>query len=59
MGICILVDGDACPVKPEVYKVAARYKLPVKVVSNSWFRVPPDPLIELVVVSDGFDAADD
>ena len=31
----------------------------MKVVSNSWFRVPPDPLIELIVVSDGFDAADD
>lgn len=59
MGITILVDGDACPVKPEIYKVAARYKLPVKVVSNSWFRVPPDALIELIVVSDGFDAADD
>lgn len=59
MAIRILVDGDACPVKPEIYKVAARYKLPVKVVSNSWFRVPPDPMIELIVVSDGFDAADD
>ena len=59
MSTVILVDGDACPVKLEIYKVANRYKLPVKIVSNSWFRVPPDPLIELVVVSDGFDAADD
>ena len=59
MTISLLVDGDACPVKPEIYKVSKRYGLCVKVVSNSWFRVPDDPLVELVVVSDGFDAADD
>lgn len=29
------------------------------VVSNSYIRLPEDPAIELVVVSDGFDAADD
>ena len=29
------------------------------VVSNSAFRVPDHPLIERIVVSDGFDAADD
>lgn len=57
--ITILVDGDACPVKDEIYRVGGRHKLPIKVVSNSWFRVPQDPLIELVVVSDQFDAADD
>ena len=55
----ILVDADACPVKDEVYKVAWRREVPVKVVSNSWLRVPGHPLIERVVVSDGFDAADD
>jgi hypothetical protein len=55
----ILVDADACPVKDEVYKVAWRRKVPVKVVSNSWLRVPTHPLIERVVVSDKFDAADD
>lgn len=59
MTIRLLIDGDACPVKEEVYKVARRHKTPVRVVSNSWFRVPGDALIELVVVSDGFDAADD
>jgi hypothetical protein len=31
----------------------------VKVVSNAWLRVPDHPLIERVVVSDKFDAADD
>jgi uncharacterized protein YaiI (UPF0178 family) len=55
----ILVDADACPVKEEVYKVAWRREVPVKVVSNSWLRVPDHPLIERVVVSDKFDAADD
>ncbi len=55
----ILVDADACPVKEEVYRVAQRRKVPVAVVSNSPIRVPVDPLIERVVVHDGFDAADD
>ncbi|HEY0597867.1 YaiI/YqxD family protein [Sphingopyxis sp.] len=55
----ILVDADACPVKDEIYRVAWRHGTPVKVVSNSRLRVPEHPLIERVVVSDGFDAADD
>lgn len=55
----ILVDGDACPVKEEIYKVAFRRNVSVIVVSNSPFRVPVHPLVRRVVVSDGFDAADD
>ncbi|WP_200887447.1 YaiI/YqxD family protein [Sphingomonas sp. ERG5] len=55
----ILVDGDACPVKDEIYKVAWRLEVPVTIVANSHFRVPQHPLIDRVVVSDGFDAADD
>ena len=55
----ILVDADACPVKDEIYKVAWRHEVPVTIVSNSPFRVPDHPLIERVVVSSGFDAADD
>jgi hypothetical protein len=55
----ILVDADACPVKEEVYKVAFRRAVPVKVVSNSRIRVPEHPLVERVLVSDAFDAADD
>jgi len=55
----ILVDADACPVKEEVYKVAFRREVPVRVVSNARLRVPDHPLIERVVVSDRFDAADD
>ena len=55
----IFVDADACPVKEEIYRVARRTGTPVKVVANSYFRVPPEPLFEQVVVGDGFDAADD
>ena len=57
--IRILVDADACPVKDEIYRVAERRRVPVSVVSNSPFRVPVGPLVERVVVSGGFDAADD
>lgn len=55
----ILVDADACPVKDEIYKVAWRREVPVRIVANAWLRVPPHPLIERVTVSDAFDAADD
>jgi len=58
-GLRILVDADACPVKEEVYKVAFRHSVPVTIVSNSHLRVPQHPLVSRVVVSDGFDAADD
>lgn len=55
----ILVDADACPVKDEIYRVAWRLDVPVTVVSNAHLRIPDHPLIARVVVSDGFDAADD
>ena len=55
----IYIDADACPVKEEVYRVARRYEIKVFVVANAPIRVPSDPLIELVVVRGGFDAADD
>ena len=55
----ILVDADACPVKEEIYKVAFRRSVPVVIVSNAHIRIPAHELISRVVVSDGFDAADD
>jgi uncharacterized protein YaiI (UPF0178 family) len=58
-GPIIFVDADACPVKDEVYKVAWRHGVPVRIVSNQHLRVPEHPLIERVTVSDAFDAADD
>lgn len=59
MSLRILVDADACPVKDEIYKVAWRLEVPVTIVSNSHLRVPAHPLVDRVVVGDGFDAADD
>ena len=59
MTIHILVDADACPVKDEIYKVAWRHEVPVTLVSNAAFRIPDHPLVTRVIVSDGFDAADD
>jgi uncharacterized protein YaiI (UPF0178 family) len=55
----IYIDGDACPVKDEVYRVADRYQMSVRVVANQTLYVPVNPLIEMVQVSGGFDAADD
>lgn len=55
----MLVDADACPVKDEIYRVAARYGAMVTVVSNSAMRVPVGPLVARMVVGDAFDAADD
>lgn len=57
--ITIYVDADACPVKAEIYKVAERHRVKVYVVSNAFLQVPQSPLVERVVVSSGFDAADD
>jgi uncharacterized protein YaiI (UPF0178 family) len=58
--VAIFVDGDACPVKDEVLRVAARHKVLVHLVSNTWLRGEADPLIHRVVVDrDKLDAADD
>ena len=54
----IFIDADGCPVKREVYRVAARYGLKVFVVANSYQGMPGMPLVEAVVVGTGFDAAD-
>jgi uncharacterized protein YaiI (UPF0178 family) len=55
----IFVDADACPVKDEIVKVAERHGLAVTFVANSGLRPSRDPMIRNVVVSAGFDAADD
>ena len=44
----IFIDADACPVKDEVYKVAARYGLKTWVVCNAFIQVPATPAIERV-----------
>jgi uncharacterized protein len=57
----IYVDGDACPVREEVYRVATRLRLDVFVVSNGSrpIRPPGMPNVRMVLVGDGADAADD
>lgn len=55
----IYVDADACPVKDEVAKVAARHGLVVTFVSNGGLRPSRDPMVRHVVVPQGADAADD
>lgn len=57
----IYLDADACPVKEQVYKVAARYRIPVVVVANSALRIPEiaDLSAQMVVVPGALDAADD
>lgn len=59
MAIQIFVDNDACPVKEEILKVASRYSLHTTLVSNQGMRPINMPNVKQMVVSDGFDAADD
>jgi uncharacterized protein len=54
----IFVDADACPVKEEAAKVAARHSLIIHYVSNSHMRLPLGDNVKRVVVSDGADVAD-
>ena len=53
----IYVDADACPVKDQIYRAAARYTLPVTIVANGYMRVPDS--VTLVRVGENPDAADD
>jgi uncharacterized protein YaiI (UPF0178 family) len=55
----IFVDGDACPVKGEVERVADRHGLIVYVVTNGGVRPSANPRIRHVIVTAGADAADD
>ena len=57
----IYVDGDACPVREEVYRVAERLALAVVLVSNGSrpIRPPGRPNVTMVTVAAGADIADD
>ena len=55
----IFIDADACPVKDETYRVAARYGLMTTVVSNSFIQIPASRLIPRTSVDAGPDVADD
>lgn len=54
----IYIDGDSCPVKQEVYRVATRFQVKVMLVANGWMQTPPGGNVELVLVKDAFDEAD-
>ena len=54
----IYVDADACPVKQEIYRVATRHRLKVILVANSRMQVPDTASVELVLVDNQLDAAD-
>lgn len=55
----IYVDGDACPVKEEVLRVALRHELEVYMVSNSYLRPINNRKVHIILVSAGADVADD
>ena len=55
----IYIDADGCPVKEEVYRVARRYELKVTLVANTYMRAPNEDWLEVVVVDNKFEAADD
>jgi uncharacterized protein YaiI (UPF0178 family) len=55
----VFVDGDACPVKDEIYIVSSRYGVPVTLVANKPLGVPARTRVEMVVVAGGLDVADD
>jgi uncharacterized protein len=55
----IIVDADASPVKPEIYRVARRHLVKVILVANSPITIPSGDWLEMVVVGSQLDAADD
>jgi uncharacterized protein YaiI (UPF0178 family) len=59
MAVTIWVDADACPVKEETVRVARRHGLRTVMVSDGGVRPSQDPMVEMVFVAGGPDAADD
>ena len=57
----LYIDGDACPVREETYRVAERLNLPVYVVSNGSRPMRPTqhPNVQMITVAEGADIADD
>jgi len=55
----IYIDADACPVKDETERVALRHGLKIYMVSDGGIRPSQNPMVEIVVVTQGADAADD
>ncbi len=57
----IWIDGDACPVviREILYRASGRLSLPLTLVANSWIRLPASSLMDIMVVPEGPDVADD
>lgn len=57
----IYIDGDACPVREEVYRVADRLHCQVYVVANGSRPIRPrgTPNVQMILVEEGADKADD
>jgi uncharacterized protein YaiI (UPF0178 family) len=56
----IWIDGDACPkaIKEIIFKAGCRLNISIILVANSYQTTPQSDLIKLIIVNDGFDAAD-
>jgi uncharacterized protein len=56
----IWIDGDACPkaIKEIIFKASRRLNISIILVANSYQTIPQSDLIKLIIVNDGFDAAD-
>lgn len=57
----IWIDADACPraVKEILFRASTRLQVPLCLVANRSLAKHGGPLVETVVVADGFDVADD
>ncbi len=56
--LIIYVDGDACPVKEDVFRITKRHNLQVYLVSNSRLNISVDENVQKIQVSSDFDAVD-
>ncbi|WP_243372102.1 YaiI/YqxD family protein [Geotalea sp. SG265] len=57
----IWIDADACPraVKDILFRASARLQVPLCLVANKSLAKHAGPLVETIVVEEGFDVADD
>lgn len=57
-GRTVYVDADACPVRAEAEAIATRHRVACVFVSNGGIRPSSNPLVRMVYVDAGPDAAD-
>lgn len=57
----IWIDADACPrvIKDILFRASERLQIPVCLVANTGLAKHVTPLVESIVVAEGFDVADD